>query len=123
MPKPALTDDAPAAKLCEGLLAHGIREGYERVDLVPQARAPCIIRGHREGSSREIMQCPRKLYPDVVSYLKWKAGLDPDKRVPLQEGTLRLHVDGVEHVVRFTMRLSGTGVEHVLLQFASEAAA
>ncbi len=123
MPNFGLTEDAPAAKLCEGLLAHGVREGYERIDLVPHAKAACIIRGYRKGSSREIMQCPRKLYPDVVSWVKGKAGLDPDKRVPLQEGTLRFQLDGVRHEVRFTMRMAGSGVEHVLLQFAPQAAA
>ncbi|HVP38728.1 MAG TPA: GspE/PulE family protein [Candidatus Saccharimonadales bacterium] len=93
------SDEGPAVRLVNSLLALAMREGAS--DLHLEAEEGCLrVRLRVDGVLRDSGTQPREMHGQVVSRIKVMSDMDiSERRVP-QDGRCRIHVEGAEADLR-----------------------
>jgi general secretion pathway protein E len=107
------SDDAPAIRLINGLIADAARQGVSDIHIEPYETG-LIIRMRIDGVLRETLRMPPHVAPVVVSRIKVMARLDiAERRVP-QDGRIGLTLGGKLLDVRVSTLPSRAGERVVL---------
>jgi general secretion pathway protein E len=108
------SDDAPAIRLINGLIADAVRNGVSDIHIEP-FESSLIFRMRIDGVLRETLKMPPHVAPIVVSRIKVMARLDiAERRVP-QDGRIGLTLGGKQLDVRVST-LPSRGGERVVLR-------
>ena len=87
------SDDAPAIRLINGLIADAVRKGVSDIHIEPY-ESGLIVRMRIDGVLRETLRMPPHVAPVIVSRIKVMARLDiAERRVP-QDGRIGLTLGG-----------------------------
>jgi type IV pilus assembly protein PilB len=99
------SDDAPVARLMNGIITEAIRQGAGDIYIEPQEN-DLRIRYRIDGVCQEVVRSPKKVHRQLISRLKISAGLDiAERRVP-QDGRFGVVLDG--HAVDFRVAILPT---------------
>ena len=108
------SDDAPAIRLINGIIADAARQGVSDIHIEPY-ESGLIIRMRVDGILRETLRMPAHVAPVIVSRIKVMARLDiAERRVP-QDGRISLTLGGRQLDVRVST-LPARGGERVVLR-------
>jgi len=100
-----VSDDAPVARLMNGIITEAIRQGAGDIYIEPQEN-DLRIRYRIDGVCQEVVRSPKKVHRQLISRLKISAGLDiAERRVP-QDGRFGVVLDG--HAVDFRVAILPT---------------
>src|SRR6185312_13445577 len=87
------SDDAPAIRLINGLIADAVRQGVSDIHIEPY-ESGLVVRMRMDGVLRETLRMPPHVAPVVVSRIKVMARLDiAERRLP-QDGRIGLTLGG-----------------------------
>ena len=87
------SDDAPAIRLINGIIADAARQGVSDIHIEPYETG-LVVRMRMDGVLRETMRMPAHVAPVVVSRVKVMARLDiAERRLP-QDGRIGLTLGG-----------------------------
>jgi general secretion pathway protein E len=115
------TDDAPAIRLLNGLLADAARRGASDIHIEPY-EAALVVRMRIDGALSEVLRLPARVAPIVVSRVKVMARLDiAERRLP-QDGRIGLTLAGRSLDVRVSTLPSRAG-ERVVMRLLDKGAA
>jgi general secretion pathway protein E len=115
------TDDAPAIRLLNGLLADAARRGASDIHIEPYETA-LVVRMRIDGTLSEVLRLPARVAPIVVSRVKVMARLDiAERRLP-QDGRIGLTLAGRSLDVRVSTLPSRAG-ERVVMRLLDKGAA
>ena len=107
------SDDAPAIRLINGIIADAVRQGVSDVHIEPYETG-LIVRMRMDGVLRETLRMPPHVSPVVVSRVKVMARLDiAERRLP-QDGRIGLTLGGKLIDVRVSTLPSRAGERVVL---------
>ncbi|MFN3726100.1 MAG: GspE/PulE family protein [Allosphingosinicella sp.] len=107
------SDDAPAIRLINGLLADAARQGASDIHIEPYETG-MVVRMRMDGVLREALRMPAHVAPVVVSRIKVMARLDiAERRLP-QDGRIGLTLGGKLIDVRVSTLPSRAGERVVL---------
>jgi general secretion pathway protein E len=107
------SDDAPAIRLINGIIADAARQGVSDIHIEPY-ESGLIVRMRIDGVLRETLRMPAHVAPVVVSRVKVMARLDiAERRVP-QDGRIGLTLGGKLIDVRVSTLPSRAGERVVL---------
>jgi general secretion pathway protein E len=107
------SDDAPAIRLINGLIADAVRQGVSDIHVEPY-ESGLIVRMRIDGVLRETLRMPAHVAPVLVSRIKVMARLDiAERRVP-QDGRISLMLGGKLLDVRVSTLPSRAGERVVL---------
>ncbi|WP_166036664.1 ATPase, T2SS/T4P/T4SS family [Sphingosinicella sp. YJ22] len=107
------SDDAPAIRLINGLLADAARQGASDIHIEPYETG-MVVRMRMDGVLREVLRMPAHVAPVVVSRIKVMARLDiAERRLP-QDGRIGLTLGGKLIDVRVSTLPSRAGERVVL---------
>jgi general secretion pathway protein E len=113
------TDDAPAIRLINSVIAEAARTGASDIHFEPYESA-LVIRMRLDGELREKLRLPARTAPVLTSRLKVMARLDiAERRVP-QDGRISLSLGGRQIDVRVST-LPNRGGERVVLRLLDAA--
>lgn len=87
--------EAPAVKMVNLIIQHGIREGATDIHVEPGVN-DVLVRTRHEGLLREFIKAPKWLHEPLVSRLKIIARLDISERRRPQDGRIRVSLEGRE---------------------------
>jgi general secretion pathway protein E len=108
------SDDAPAIRLINGVLADAVRRGVSDIHIEPY-ESGLVVRMREDGVLRETLRMPPNVAPVLVSRIKVMARLDiAERRVP-QDGRIGLALGGKQLDVRVST-LPARGGERVVLR-------
>jgi general secretion pathway protein E len=108
------SDDAPAIRLINGLIADAARQGVSDIHIEPYETG-LVVRMRMDGVLRETLRMPPHVAPVVVSRVKVMARLDiAERRLP-QDGRIGLTLGGKLIDVRVST-LPGRAGERVVLR-------
>ncbi len=108
------SDDAPAIRLINGLIADAVRNGVSDIHIEP-FESGLVFRMRIDGVLRETLRMPPHVAPIVVSRIKVMARLDiAERRIP-QDGRISLTLGGKQLDVRVST-LPSRGGERVVLR-------
>jgi general secretion pathway protein E len=115
------TDDAPAIRLLNGLLADAARRGASDIHIEPY-EAALVVRMRIDGALQEVLRLPARVAPIIVSRVKVMARLDiAERRLP-QDGRIGLTLGGRSLDVRVSTLPSRAG-ERVVMRLLDKGAA
>jgi len=115
------SDDAPAIRLINALIAEAVRQGVSDIHIEPYETG-LVVRMRIDGVLREHLRMPPHVAPVVVSRIKVMARLDiAERRVP-QDGRIGLTLGGKAIDVRVSTLPSRAG-ERVVLRILDQDAA
>ena len=107
------SDDAPAIRLINGVIADAVRQGVSDIHVEPYETG-LIVRMRIDGVLRETLRMPAHVAPVLVSRIKVMARLDiAERRVP-QDGRISLTLGGKLLDVRVSTLPSRAGERVVL---------
>ena len=107
------SDDAPAIRLINGIIADAARQGVSDIHIEPYETG-LVVRMRMDGVLRETLRMPAHVAPVVVSRIKVMARLDiAERRVP-QDGRIGLTLGGKLIDVRVSTLPSRAGERVVL---------
>ena len=107
------SDDAPAIRLINGVIADAVRQGVSDIHVEPYETG-LIVRMRMDGVLRETLRMPAHVAPVLVSRIKVMARLDiAERRVP-QDGRISLTLGGKLLDVRVSTLPSRAGERVVL---------
>ena len=107
------SDDAPAIRLINGLIADAARQGVSDIHIEPY-ESGLVVRMRMDGVLRETLRMPAHVAPVVVSRIKVMARLDiAERRLP-QDGRIGLQLGGKLIDVRVSTLPSRAGERVVL---------
>ena len=107
------SDDAPAIRLINGIIADAVRQGVSDIHIEPYETG-LVVRMRMDGVLRETLRMPPHVAPVVVSRVKVMARLDiAERRVP-QDGRIGLTLGGKLIDVRVSTLPSRAGERVVL---------
>lgn len=107
------SDDAPAIRLINGVIADAVRQGVSDIHIEPYDSA-LVFRMRIDGVLRETLRMPPHVAPVVVSRVKVMARLDiAERRVP-QDGRIGLALGGKQLDVRVSTLPARAGERVVL---------
>jgi general secretion pathway protein E len=107
------SDDAPAIRLINGIIADAVRQGVSDIHVEPYETG-LIVRMRVDGVLRETLRMPAHVAPVLVSRIKVMARLDiAERRVP-QDGRISLALGGKLLDVRVSTLPSRAGERVVL---------
>ncbi len=107
------SDDAPAIRLINGLIADAARQGASDIHIEPYETG-MVVRMRMDGVLREMLRMPAHVAPVVVSRIKVMARLDiAERRLP-QDGRIGLTLGGKLIDVRVSTLPSRAGERVVL---------
>jgi len=107
------SDDAPAIRLINGIIADAARQGVSDIHIEPYETG-LVVRMRMDGVLREILRMPAHVAPVVVSRVKVMARLDiAERRLP-QDGRIGLTLGGKLIDVRVSTLPSRAGERVVL---------
>ena len=116
------SDDAPAIRLINGIIADAVRQGASDIHLEPYETG-LVVRMRLDGVLRETLRMPPHVAPVVVSRVKVMARLDiAERRLP-QDGRIGLTLGGKIIDVRVSTLPSRAGERVVLRILDKENAA
>ncbi|HYZ47900.1 MAG TPA: type II secretion system ATPase GspE [Sphingomonas sp.] len=116
------SDDAPAIRLINGVIADAVRQGVSDIHVEPYETG-LIVRMRIDGVLRETLRMPAHVAPVLVSRIKVMARLDiAERRVP-QDGRISLTLGGKLLDVRVSTLPSRAGERVVLRILDKENAA
>ncbi|WP_343348188.1 ATPase, T2SS/T4P/T4SS family [Sphingomicrobium sp. XHP0239] len=108
------SDDAPAIRLINGIIAEAVRLGVSDIHIEPY-ESGLVVRLRRDGVLKEHLRMPAHAAPVVVSRIKVMARLDiAERRVP-QDGRIALKLGGRQLDVRVST-LPGRAGERVVMR-------
>ncbi|MEK6637482.1 MAG: ATPase, T2SS/T4P/T4SS family [Pseudomonadota bacterium] len=108
------SDDAPAIRLINGIIADAVRQGVSDIHIEPY-ESGLVIRMRIDGILRETLRMPAHVAPVIVSRIKVMARLDiAERRLP-QDGRIGLTLGGKQLDVRVST-LPARGGERVVLR-------
>jgi general secretion pathway protein E len=108
------SDDAPAIRLINGIIADAVRQGVSDIHIEPY-ESGLVIRMRIDGVLRETLRMPAHVAPVIVSRIKVMARLDiAERRLP-QDGRISLTLGGKQLDVRVST-LPARGGERVVLR-------
>lgn len=86
-------DDAPVARLMNGIITEAIKQGAGDIYIEPQEH-DVRVRYRIDGVCSEVVRSPKRIHRQLISRLKISAGLDiAERRVP-QDGRFGVVLDG-----------------------------
>lgn len=107
------SDDAPAIRLINGIIADAVRQGVSDIHIEPYETG-LVVRMRMDGVLRETLRMPPHVAPVVVSRVKVMARLDiAERRLP-QDGRIGLTLGGKLVDVRVSTLPSRAGERVVL---------
>ncbi len=107
------SDDAPAIRLINGVLADAVRRGVSDIHIEPY-ESGLVVRMREDGVLRETLRMPPNVAPVLVSRIKVMARLDiAERRVP-QDGRIGLTLGGKQLDVRVSTLPARSGERVVL---------
>ena len=107
------SDDAPAIRLINGIIADAVRQGVSDIHIEPYETG-LVVRMRMDGVLRETLRMPPHVAPVVVSRIKVMARLDiAERRLP-QDGRIGLTLGGKLIDVRVSTLPSRAGERVVL---------
>ncbi|MGZ8350686.1 MAG: GspE/PulE family protein, partial [Allosphingosinicella sp.] len=107
------SDDAPAIRLINGIIADAVRQGVSDIHIEPYETG-LVVRMRMDGVLRETLRMPAHVAPVVVSRVKVMARLDiAERRLP-QDGRIGLTLGGKLIDVRVSTLPSRAGERVVL---------
>jgi general secretion pathway protein E len=107
------SDDAPAIRLINGIIADATRQGVSDIHIEPYETG-LVVRMRMDGVLRETLRMPAHVAPVVVSRVKVMARLDiAERRLP-QDGRIGLTLGGKLIDVRVSTLPSRAGERVVL---------
>lgn len=107
------SDDAPAIRLINGIIAEAARQGASDIHIEPFEKA-LVIRMRMDGVLQEKMRMPANVTPVIVSRIKVMARLDiAERRIP-QDGRIGLNIGGKSLDVRVSTLPARAGERVVL---------
>jgi general secretion pathway protein E len=107
------SDDAPAIRLINGIIADAVRQGVSDIHIEPY-ESGLVVRMRIDGVLRETLRMPAHVAPVVVSRIKVMARLDiAERRLP-QDGRIGLTLGGKLIDVRVSTLPSRAGERVVL---------
>ena len=107
------SDDAPAIRLINGIIADAVRQGVSDIHIEPY-ESGLVVRMRIDGVLRETLRMPAHVAPVVVSRVKVMARLDiAERRLP-QDGRIGLTLGGKLIDVRVSTLPSRAGERVVL---------
>ncbi len=107
------SDDAPAIRLINGLIADAVRQGVSDIHIEPY-ESGLVVRMRIDGVLRETLRMPAHVAPVIVSRIKVMARLDiAERRVP-QDGRIGLTLGGKMLDVRVSTLPARAGERVVL---------
>lgn len=107
------SDDAPAIRLINGIIADAVRQGVSDIHVEPYETG-LVVRMRIDGVLRETLRMPAHVAPVLVSRIKVMARLDiAERRVP-QDGRISLALGGKLLDVRVSTLPSRAGERVVL---------
>ena len=110
-------DDAPVSKLWYGILIEGLRAGEERIQVTPpEPGQGFAVRAYREGAWRDLIRPPRDMYELFIRRLKVMASFNMVRRLPLEEGRIKLAHRGEVFEVRASVRSRADGLEEATVE-------
>jgi general secretion pathway protein E len=113
------TDDAPAIRLINGVIADAARNGVSDIHFEPYETA-LVVRMRIDGELREKLRLPARVAPTLVSRIKVMSRLDiAERRLP-QDGRISLTLGGRLIDVRVST-LPSRGGERVVLRLLDKA--
>ncbi len=107
------SDDAPAIRLINGLIADAARQGVSDIHIEPYETG-LVVRMRMDGVLRETLRMPPHVAPVVVSRIKVMARLDIAERRMPQDGRIGLTLGGKLIDVRVSTLPSRAGERVVL---------
>jgi general secretion pathway protein E len=108
------SDDAPAIRLINGIIADAARRGVSDIHVEPY-ESGLVVRMRVDGVLRETLRMPAHVAPVIVSRIKVMARLDiAERRLP-QDGRISLTLGGKQLDVRVST-LPARGGERVVLR-------
>jgi general secretion pathway protein E len=107
------SDDAPAIRLINGLIADAVRQGVSDIHIEPYETG-LVVRMRMDGVLREALRMPAHVAPVVVSRIKVMARLDIAERRMPQDGRIGLTLGGKLIDVRVSTLPSRAGERVVL---------
>ena len=100
-----VSDNAPVARLMNGIITEAIRQGAGDIYIEPQEN-DLRIRYRIDGVCQEVVRSPKNVHRQLISRLKISAGLDiAERRIP-QDGRFGVVLDG--HAVDFRVAILPT---------------
>ncbi len=107
------SDDAPAIRLINGIIADAVRQGVSDIHIEPY-ESGLVIRMRIDGVLRETLRMPAHVAPVIVSRIKVMARLDiAERRLP-QDGRISLTLGGKQLDVRVSTLPARSGERVVL---------
>ncbi len=107
------SDDAPAIRLINGIIADAVRQGVSDIHIEPY-ESGLVIRMRIDGILRETLRMPAHVAPVIVSRIKVMARLDiAERRLP-QDGRISLTLGGKQLDVRVSTLPARAGERVVL---------
>jgi general secretion pathway protein E len=106
------SDDAPAIRLINGLIADAARQGVSDIHIEPYETG-LVVRMRMDGVLKETLRMPPHVAPVVVSRIKVMARLDiAERRLP-QDGRIGLQLGGklIERVVLRILDKENAGID------------
>jgi general secretion pathway protein E len=116
------SDDAPAIRLINGIIADAARQGVSDIHIEPYETG-LVVRMRMDGVLRETLRMPAHVAPVVVSRVKVMARLDIAERRMPQDGRIGLTLGGKLIDVRVSTLPSRAGERVVLRLLDKENAA
>jgi len=111
-------EDSPIAKLCDGICAHGGKEGFSLIHLGSDGH----VRAQSNRGWEDVMNVPLEMVPSLVRRLASLAQLNADITTSQQEGLARFLVNGQQFDIRVTVRRPQSGGQDVLIEYLHAAA-
>ena len=108
-------DDAPISKLWIGLIVEGLRDGDERIQVLPGTEDEFIIRACSKGAWRDIMRPPAKMYRAFMQRLKVMANFSLARRIPIEEGRFEVAYRDSTFEIKATVRARADGSEEAVV--------
>jgi len=106
-------DDAPIAKLWMGMIIDCLREGDERMHVVPPNGDYFIVRAYRDGSWRDVLQPPSKMYRAIMQRLKVMASSTFSRKV--EEGRFEIAYRDEVFEIKATVRTGPDGLQDAMI--------
>ncbi len=107
------SDDAPAIRLINGIIADAVRQGVSDIHIEPY-ESGLVVRMRIDGVLRETLRMPAHVAPVICSRIKVMARLDiAERRVP-QDGRIGLTLGGKQLDVRVSTLPARAGERVVL---------
>lgn len=96
----------PATRLCHLMLSESLLTGCDELRVLAPEEGRAKVQMHRAGTWVEVMALPAQAQVPVINRLKVMANLDI-ARHPVQEGTLKVRLQGEARSLAITVRLRG----------------